>query len=132
MKAFGITAFVVILLMFGMPLLGVKDDYKYMEYEEIGDVMLNNIEPYITTLETVSVASESILEVGEKVIDGLGKLTEWANKVSEYQNKIFNAIADFIKGIYQKLTGTTCTGSYDDGWSCATSDGGGGGNFGGR
>lgn len=131
MKSLGITTIIAILLLFVAPLLGVKDDYKTMEYEEIGNVMLLNIEPYIKTLETTSALADELAYVGDKIMDVLSKLQEWSNKLLEFQNKMFSAIADFLKGIFETESGQTCTGDYDSGFTCGSSEGGGGGSFGG-
>lgn len=131
MKSLGITTLIAILLLFVAPLLGVKDDYKTMEYEEIGNVMLLNIEPYIKTLETTSALADELAYVGDKIMDVLSTLQEWSNTLLEFQNKMFSSIADFIKGFFEHETGQTCSGNYEDGWTCGSSEGGGGGSFGG-
>lgn len=131
MKNIGIIGLIVVLLLFGAPLLSIKDDYGHMEYEQIGTVMLDNIDPYINSLQIASKTGEKLTEMGEEVIDTISTLSEIAMKIQEWQDKALSAIVDFVKGIFEEKTGQTCTGDVGSGFTCGTSEGGGGGSFGG-
>lgn len=118
MKQIGIIGLVAILIVFGSPLIKIKDTHQNMEYQEIGEVMLTNVETYINVLDTTSNAAETTI-----------------NFISEAIQKITNfvsSIADFIKALFEKETGYVCEGNYDTGFTCGSSEGGGGGDFGGR
>lgn len=118
MKQIGIIGLVAILLIFGQPLLSVKDNYKNMEYEELGTVMLGNVESYVKVLDTTStVANNAINFVGDSL---------------EFISSSIKTIRDFVKGIFEHDTGQTCNPNEENGgFTCGSSDGGGGGSFGG-
>ena len=117
MKSISITALVAILLLFGTPLISIKDTHKQMKNEEIGYIMLDNIETYINVLDTTSKASNSTINFVSDTIKTI--------------NNYLSAIADFFKALFEKDTGQQCTGDYTNGFTCGSSDGGGGGSFGG-
>lgn len=118
MKQIGIIGLVAILLIFGQPLLSVKDNYKNMEYEEIGTTMLSNVESYVSVLDTTSnIANTTINFLSESL---------------DYISGTLKTIRDFIKGLFEHETGQTCNPNESNGgFTCGSSDGGGGGSFGG-
>ena len=118
MKQIGISVLVVILLVFVSPLIDIKDRYKEMEYQEVGDVMLKNVDVYIEFLDSTSSYAETA--------------SNFIQNTLNYIRDIIKAIGDFVKGIFENKTGTKCSGNYENGFTCGSSDGGGGGNFGGR
>ena len=117
MKGLSITALVAILLLFGTPLLSIKDEHKTMEPSEIGYIMLDNVNAYIGVLDTTSKAANNTINF---ISDTLKTI-----------NNYLSAIADFFKEIFENDTGQECTGDYENGFTCGTSEGGGGGAIGG-
>lgn len=119
MKQIGIIGLVAILLIFGSPLLSVKDNYKNMKYEEIGTVMLGNVESYVSVLDTTGKAANNTINF---ISDSL-----------EFISTSIKTVRDFVKGIFEHSTGQTCNPneSGNGGFTCGSSDGGGGGSFGG-
>ena len=118
MKQIGIIGLVAILIIFGSPLIKIKDTHQNMEYQEIGEVMLTNVETYINVLDTTSSAAETAINFIQDTLD--------------YITNIIKAIGDFVKGLFEDKTGMTCNGDYGEGFTCGSSEGGGGGSFGGR
>lgn len=124
MKQVGIIALVVILIVFGAPLLSVRDNYKNMEYEEIGNEMLANVNTYVGFLESTS----NVANGAKDFIDStLGAIDTAVDKVKKYSS----SVADWVKSWFEKENGVVCEGNYEEGWSCGSSEGGGGGSFGG-
>lgn len=117
MKKIGVIGLVVILIIFGAPLLKIKDNYKNMEYSEIGDVMLGNIDKYVDILDKTSQVANTVYDMTEKAFN--------------YTKDTIEVIRDFIIGIFENETSTTCKPNANGGFDCSTSDGGGGGSFGG-
>ena len=125
MKGISVIALVVIMIIFGGPLIGIKDNYRSMEYQEIGDTMLSNVEPTISMLETTSNLAEESWNIIDKALEGI------STAVKTIQNWV-GAIMDFVKGIFENDTNQVCTENAEGGFTCGSSDGGGGGSFGGR
>lgn len=71
MKKIGIIGLVLIMILFGTPLLKIKDNYQNMEYEEIGNSMLNNISTYTNSLNILATTAEKITSIGKNTLDSL-------------------------------------------------------------
>ena len=125
MKSISITIIVVIMVLFGGPLLSIKDNYTSMEYEEIGNDMLSNVEPTISMLETTSNLAEKSWNIIDTALEGI------STAIKTIQDWV-GAIMDFVKGIFETESNQVCTENPNGGFTCGSSDGGGGGSFGGR
>lgn len=89
MKNFSICTIFVILIIFCSPLLNIKNDYKNMEYEQIGNTMLSNLEPFISNLdETANLAN---------------KATEFATEVFTSIKKGIDYVGNILTTLYNKL-----------------------------
>lgn len=126
MKTISISALFVILIVFCSPLLSIKDTYKNMEYEQIGDSMLGSVQPFINTLDTTASAAEEGIDFLKNT---LSVISEAIDSVSGF----LKTIRDFVIGLFEDKTGYTCNPNEagDGGFTCGTSEGGGGGSFGG-
>lgn len=118
MKQIGIIGLVAILIIFGSPLIKIKDTHQNMEYQEIGEVMLGNVNSYVNFLDTTSNVANTAINAIETIL----------NKIKDFTGTIM----DFIKGIFEHDTGQVCTENSEGGFTCGSSEGGGGGSFGGR
>lgn len=119
MKQIGIIGLVAILIIFGSPLLSVKDNYKEMEYEEIGNTMLGNIETYSSYLETIATAAEKVVSIGKNTIDAVQDL---GGVVSNGLIGIWN----WMKGIWgneEEEQDIICTEGANGNWYCQYEDG---------
>ena len=96
MKTISISAIFVILIIFCSPLLSIKDTYKNMEYEQIGDSMLGNVYPFIDTLDSTASAAEEGLDF---IKDALSVIS---NGIA-YVGNVLKAVRDFVVGIFGKL-----------------------------
>lgn len=117
MKKIGVITLVVIMILFVAPLIQIKDKYTKMEYEEIGNVMLGNINEYIKVLDNTSQVANVAYDVIFDTIDIV-------------KNTIIT-IRDFVVGIFEHDTDSTCIKNPNGTYNCDTSLGGGGGTFGG-
>lgn len=118
MRKIGIIGLVVIMILFGTPLLKIKDSYQEMEYSEIGDKMLGNINSYVTFLDTTSTIANKTINIV-------------SDAITTIKDTIFT-VRDFVKGLFEKTTNQKCTqNENDNGFTCGSSEGGGGGSFGG-
>lgn len=119
MKSISITVIFVVLIVFVSPLLSIQDSFRNKSYEEIGETMLSNVNPFISKLDTAANAANKTLDF----------FVESFNYVSS----TLKTIRDFVIGLFEDKTGNTCNPneSGDGGFTCGTSEGGGGGSFGG-
>lgn len=121
MKTISICAIFVILIVFGAPLLDIKDTYKDMEYEQIGDSMLDSVQPFIEDLdETANLANKTLdffSDVFEAIKDGI-------DFVGRIINSIYNALPGWLKpGEEETEMEIICTSGENGRWYCEYEDG---------
>lgn len=121
MKTISICAIFVILIVFGAPLLDMKDTYKNMEYEQIGDSMLGSIQPFIEDLdETANLAN--------KTLDFFSDAFAVIKNALEFIGDMFTDIYNWFRKVFkledeEEPLDIICTSGENGKWYCQYEDG---------
>ena len=120
MKSFGICTIFVILIIFCNPLLNIKDNYKNMKYEEIGNTMLNDIKPFIDNLdETANLANKAT----EFITDVFSSIKNGIDYVGNILTTLYNKLPSWLIGKEEEKEQEIICTEANGKWYCQYEDG---------